>query len=357
MRRTAFLALLLVQLGFNLIRAADAQPAVLDSAAVPYLKPAGRASYAEFLLVNPPRAIAIASSGAFGWQGGGTIDEARAKALSSCAAKGGTDCAIYAEDMQVTWRGRPPQSLPVAPGPLIATRDYAFTPDQHFFWWGPEMARGVVVWSHGKGNNYDGRGQSAPASMRAFNNARFDIVRFERAPSADYVDDASDWLHRGLATLRARGWRMIVAAGQSRGAWNSLQVLDTPGLADAVIAVSPASFSSLATQEAGLQRILHGIRATAARVAVVQFKGDIYVRDMPARIDLLRSMVPQRVAAALLIDEPEGIIGHGGGGSDEFSRRFGPCLLRFVTDPMPQRECMASDADVAREGWNLLNSI
>jgi hypothetical protein len=27
--------------------------------------------------------------------------------------------------------------------------------------------------------------------MRAFNNARFDIIRFERAPSADYVDDAS----------------------------------------------------------------------------------------------------------------------------------------------------------------------
>lgn len=339
MRRTAVLVSLLVRLGLSLVSGADAQPAVLDGDAVPNLRSSGRASYAEFLLVNPPRAMAIASSGAYGWGGARTIDEARAKALSSCAAKGGTDCAIYAEDLQVVWQGRPAQSLPAVPGPLIAARDYAFTPDPRFFWWGPQMARGVVVWSHGKGNSYDGRGQSPPASMRVFNNARFDIVRFERAPSADYVDDASEWLHRGLANLRARGWRMIVAAGQSRGAWNSLQALDTPGLADAVIAVSPANFSSLATQEADLQRILHGIRATAARVAVVQFKGDIYVRDMPARIDLLRSMLSSRVAAMLLIDEPEGITGHGGGNSGDFSRRFGPCLLRFVTDPMPQKDC------------------
>ena len=97
---------------------------------------------------------------------------------------------------------------------------------------------------------------------------------------------------------------MVVVAGQSRGAWNSLQVLDTPGLADAVIAVSPASFSNQGTQEVNLFRILHGIRASAARVAVAQFKGDVYVRGMPERIDMLRTQLSPRVAAVLVIDQP-----------------------------------------------------
>jgi hypothetical protein len=175
--------------------------------------------------------------------------------------------------------------------------------------------------------------------VRAFNNAGFDIIRFDRSPTTDYADDAADWLRNGLRTLRAQGWRMMVVGGQSRGAWNSLQVLDTPGLADAVIAVSPARFSSQTTQEADLSGILHAAHSPAARVAVAQFKGDIYVRDFPARIDMLRSLQPPRVAATLVIDQPDGIVGHGGGTSFEFARRFGPCLVHFVTDAVPPKSC------------------
>ncbi len=335
---TAIILALLLLTGAT--RAAEPGWPILNVDAVPNLKPQRRSFYADFLLTNLPRAIAISPNGWYGWYGGaGTIEDARTKALKSCADKGGTDCAIYAEDLQVVLPTRQPAVLPVVPGPLIETRDYAFTPDPRFIWRGPQAARGVAVWGHGKANSYDGRGQQAQAWLRALNNAGFDVVRFERAPSADYVDDAADWLRKGLASLRARGWRTVVVGGQSRGAWNSLQVLDTPGLADAVIAISPADFSSLATQEANLSHVLRGIRASAARVAVAQFKGDVYVRDMPGRIDMLRTMLPTRVAAALVIDEPEGITGHGGGNSADFARRFGPCLLRFVTEPVPPKEC------------------
>ena len=340
MRLTAALLIALC-LGSTTSRAADPSIPVLDTAAVPYLKAQGRAAYKSFLLMNVPRAMAVASNGACGgYGGGGTIEDARVKALKSCADKGGADCAVYAEDLHVVWHGRPAQILPQVPGPLIETRDYAFVPDARFIWHGPQMARGLLVWGHGKGNGTDSRGQQPPPSVRAFNNAGFDIVRFDRSPSTDYVDDAAEWLRKGLATLRARGWPMVVVGGQSRGAWNSLQVLDTPGLADAVIAVAPASFNSQATQEADLSRILRAARSPNARVAVAQFKGDIYVRDMPGRIDMLREMLPSRVAAALVIDQPDGITGHGGGGGGDFARRFGPCLLRFVTDPVPPKECM-----------------
>ena len=123
--------------------AAEPQWAILDVAGVPYLTSQGRSSYQDFLLMDVPRAMAVASSGQYGWYGGGhSIEDVRARALKSCADKGGADCAIYAEDLQVVWQGRPLQQLPPVPGPLIATRDYAFAPDARFFWWGPQTSRG-----------------------------------------------------------------------------------------------------------------------------------------------------------------------------------------------------------------------
>jgi hypothetical protein len=262
--------------------------------------------------------------------------------LKSCADKGGTDCAIYAEDLQVVWQGHPAQALPAVPGPLIAERDYAFAPDARFIWHGPQTARGVLVWGHGTGTGHDSREQQPPGMVRVFNDAGFDIIRFDRSPTTDYVDDAAGWLRKGLARLRGQGWRMVVVSGQSRGAWNSLQVLDTPGLADAVIAVSPARFSSQTTQEADLSGILHAARSPTARVAIAQFRGDVYVHDPAGRISMLRALAPPHVAATLVIDQPEGITGHGGGASLDFARRFGPCLLHFVTDPVPPQSCEPS---------------
>ena len=54
---------------------------------------------------------------------------------------------------------------------------------------------------------------------------------------------------------------------------------------------------------------------------------------------MLREALQTRVAASLVIDQPEGITGHGGGGAPGFATRFAPCLLRFVTDPQPPTAC------------------
>ncbi len=343
MRRWVSMLVVVGWLGGMAATAAEPSIPVLDAAAVPYVQPAGRASYAGFLLMNVPRAFAVDSSGAYGWQAGGrTIDDVRSKALKSCADKGGTDCSVYAEDLQVVWHGRAPAVLATVPGPLISGRDYAFTPDPRFIWYGPAAAKGLFVWSHGTGLAQDSRDAQPQSYVRAFNNAGFDVVRFGRDPTADVTDTAADWLRKGLAALRAKGWRFIIAGGQSRGAWNSLQILDTPGLADAVIAVSPASFSGQATQEADRYRILRADRSPAARIAVAQFTGDVYVRDMPGRIAMLREQLPSRAAAVLVIAQPEGITGHGGGNSGDFARRYGRCLLRFVTAPAPLSDCGAT---------------
>jgi dienelactone hydrolase len=242
----------------------------------------------------------------------------------------------------------PAAPVPTAPvpGPLVQTANYGFVPDTHFVWHGPASAAGVIVWAHGKSGmvGTDVRGTPAPAYLHAFNAAGFDVVRFERAPFADDTLRAAAWLRDGLRDLRARGWKRIVAAGQSRGAWTSLQILDTPGLADAVIAISPAAHGGagsphLLAQDDDLRAMFSDAATPAARVAFVQFREDPFIGDADTRIRLLDRDLRPRVAAVLVIDRPDGFTGHGAGNDDAFATRYGGCLVRFVTAPRPPSAC------------------
>lgn len=340
----SWLPILLLMLAGTAARAADLS--ILDIAAVPHLNAGGQASYRVFLLNNTPRAFAISSSGHSGWTTAPTLEQARSKALSLCAGYGGTDCVIYAENLSVVYPGRPRIDPPPVPGPLITGSGYAFVPDQRFIWHGPQSARGLIVWGHGKAGNQTDLSQEQPQSyVRVFNNAGFDVVRFARDPVSDSENNASDWLQENLPKLRAMGWHLIVAAGQSTGAWASLSTIDKPGLADAVIAVSAAYLngSNQGAQAAGLYRLTHGAKLPNTRVALVYFEGDPYVTEgIDARVEHLRDGLAGRVGPVLVIERPPGFHGHGGAYASDFGRRYGPCLLRFVADPSPPASCDGS---------------
>ena len=265
---------------YAIVGVAHAQP-VLDVGAVPNLSDQAKASYATFIRMNLPRAAAISSRGRIGWSGGSrSSGDARAEALKSCAATGAGDCAIYAEDLQVVWRGAAPMALTPVPGPLIQNSRYEFVPDPRYFWHGPAAARGVVVWGHGTGNGTDARQQQPPSAIRAFNNGGFDVVRFGREPNSDYADWARDWLRQGLTDLRRQGYRTIVSAGQSRGANDALFMLDHPGLVDVVIALSPGGYGDAFPAE--FSRAVHEAAIPSARVVFAQFEHDPFGGTWPA---------------------------------------------------------------------------
>jgi hypothetical protein len=323
---------------------AMAQP-ILDVGAVPGLDMQGRTEYARFLIANLPRAFAVSTNGRAGWAGPApSLDVARSVALQRCSLVGGAGCAVYAENLDVLWQGRAPQTK-APPGPLVGTGNYAFVPDDRFFWRGPAAAAGVYVWSHGKGPAWDtdNRGLQPQAHVRPFNNAGYDVVRFDRAPLADDPNRATAWLAEGLAMLRAMGYRRIVAGGESRGGWTSLQMIDAGGAADVVIAVSPAAHglggSGLhLAQEDDLDRILREANAPALRLAVVQFAADPYALDPDDRAAALKALGP-RLGALLLLDRPAGFVGHAAASTEGFAERYGACLLRFASDPSPPAAC------------------
>jgi hypothetical protein len=335
--RRAFLGVIAGWPMLSLARAASAGVSllptfpVLDVSAVPFLDAAGRALYARFLAANLPRAFAISSSGAVGWVGAAaSIEEARAIALRDCAAAGGRDRALYAEDLAVVWEGRRWAAPPV-PAPMFSTWNSAFVPDSRYLWQGPARSSGLYVWAHGLGGG-DNRGLQPQPHVRLFNNVGFDVMRFDRCPSADDTERAAGWLRDGLARLRAMGWRRVIVGGQSRGAWNALQMLDTPGLADVVVAISPAAqgecggpFMSSQTDE--LRRIADGVATwTESVLAFVQFAGDRYIGDADRRRDLIEQLRP-RLSRLLMIDRPVGFSGHGAGADPRFAELYGPALL------------------------------
>ena len=319
---------------------AMAQP-VLDGGAVPGLTEEGRAAYASFLRTNLPRAFAIGGPGggpgggmgAYGWSGGSaSAVVAQHSALDDCAKRGATDCRLYATDLSVV--GQPPPPLP--PGALQSTWNYSVDPDIRYIWRGPAAAAGVYVWCHGTSGDVDSRGKQPQPHVRQFNNAGYDVVRFDRDPIADRDRvRAAGWLVDTLTDLRARGYRRIVVGGQSRGAWTALMMLATPGLADVVIAVSPAAHGSggstnLSAQYDDLRQLVSGVRPARTRVAFVQFAADPFAGDLDGRRALIERLRPT-VGGLLMIDQPPGFTGHYGGNSVHFAEQFGPCLLRFAT--------------------------
>lgn len=326
---------------------AAGQPApIADPAGPPGANAETRAVWARFIGYNTHRAFALGPNGEGGaaW-GSRDVEQAKATALANCARRAGTACRLYAVDLAIVDPARAWQPAIAPPASLgIGGFSWAIVPDARYLWHGTGAA-GAIVFGHGRGaNNADYRGAQPQVWVRHFNLAGYDVFRFDRHPNGDEAEVAAGWLRDGLARLRAQGYRRIVVAGQSRGGWNALQMLDTPGLADVVIAVAAAAHGqggsmNLNAQVDQLRTLVGRANAPAARVAFVQFALDPFVADADGRAALMRDRLAPRVGALLLIDRPEGFSGHGAGQQWQFADRFGACLVAFATAADPPRAC------------------
>jgi hypothetical protein len=221
--------------------------------------------------------------------------------------------------------------------PLVSGPGFAVVADGCFLWQGPQAVRGAYVWAHGwAAGGQDSRGGQPQPHVRPFNNAGYDVLRFVRDPATDETEAGAAWLRGALAALRARGYRRIVVGGQSRGAWNALQALSPPGLADAVIAIAPAAHGPTGSAAHGwalddLRRVIEGAASPRARVDVAAFTEDPFDPDPEGRSRLFRALAdPARAGALWFLDRPAGLPGHGAGADWRFNERYGACLLAFT---------------------------
>ncbi len=314
----------------------SAAQAILDVAALPTKSERAKAGYQAFLIRHTPRAFAMtADGGVWGYSSQQNLSDTReaaiARALEGCNknAKPGQPCRLYAVDLDVVWNGETAAPVKVPNAPTFDP----FTPMKGFFLRGPAVAKGVVVWAHGKGTD-DGRRYPAQPYVRLLNNLGWDVYAFGRHWNDDSLSVGLNGTRKGMAAIQSAGYRKIVLAGQSRGAWQSLSAVAGPVHPFAIVAAAPgAGGDSYADgylgQIAPFKEMLETANNPAVRVAIFFFNGDPR-EDSGKRGPIAHEILSAKGNPLFLLDRPEGVTGHGGGGSYPFTDRYGACLVRFL---------------------------
>jgi pimeloyl-ACP methyl ester carboxylesterase len=200
---------------------------------------------------------------------------------------------------------------------------------------GPQRAMGVAVWSHGRSLDAEDSKSATPPYLRVLRDSGWDVLRFDRQRDDDTLSGSTRRLVALVAQLKHYGYRRIVLAGQSFGAFLALMAADDTNDVDAVVATAPAAFGDFdefyntwhlnATRLYPLlERIKH------ARVMLFFFHGDDF--DPGGRGEESRAILSKLGIGFAVVDQPAYLVGHWISSSGLFMRRFGDCVRGFVDD-------------------------
>jgi pimeloyl-ACP methyl ester carboxylesterase len=138
------------------------------------------------------------------------------------------------------------------------------------------------------------------------------------------------------------GYRRIVLAGQSAGAWVSLAAALRSALVDGVISISAAHHGTVEKMtdptraRSEWQNLMSGLKA-GPRFVVVNFAEDAY--DVGGRMPDARRAFAASGVQAVIIDDPPGFKGHGAGSDFNFALKFGACIEKFIESGTRQAPC------------------
>src|SRR6266481_4829207 len=198
---------------------------------------------------------------------------------------------------------------------------------------GPKQTKGVVVWSHGRSINAEDSQSPTPSYLRALRDNGWDVMRFDRPSEADTLRDSTANLVGYASQLKHQGYKQVVLAGQSFGAFLSLMAADASADVDAVIATAPAAYGSFddfydsfRLNAKKLYPLFEQVKR--ARVMVFYFHGDDF--DPGGRAERSREILSARGLGYAVVDQPAFLTGHWASSSGLFLRRYGSCISEFA---------------------------
>ena len=198
---------------------------------------------------------------------------------------------------------------------------------------GPERATGAVVWNHGRSLDAEDYKAPTPPYLRALRDAGWDVFRFDRLRDGDTLSAGARGLVGIVSDLKKRGYRHILLAGQSFGAFLALMAADNSDAVDAVVVTAPAAFGDFEEyydtwrlNATRLYPLLENLRR--ARVMLFFFHGDDF--DPGGRGVEARAILARRGVGFAVIDQPAYLTGHWISSSGAFLRRFGECIRKFA---------------------------
>jgi pimeloyl-ACP methyl ester carboxylesterase len=210
---------------------------------------------------------------------------------------------------------------------------------------GPVKAKGVVVWSHGRSINSEDSQSPTPAYLQALRDDGWDVMRFDRLSRGDTLTDSTKRLIDYAAGLKRKGYKQVMLAGQSFGAFLSLMAADASHDVDAVLATAPAAYGSFEDfydswrlNATKLYPLLEGVKR--ARVMMFYFHGDDF--DPGGRGERSREILSKRGLGYAVIDQPAYLTSHWAASTGLFLRRFGNCIRDFANNDKLRGEMACS---------------
>ena len=200
---------------------------------------------------------------------------------------------------------------------------------------GPQRAMGAVVWNHGRSINVEDAESPSPPYLRALRDSGWDVLRFNRLRDGDTLGASARRLVDQIAELKHKGYRRVVLAGQSFGAFLALMAADASEDVDAVVATSPAAFGSFDefydTWRLNATRLYPLLeRIKRAHVMLFFFHGDDF--DPGGRGERARAILSEHQIGFSVVDQPAFLTGHWASSTGLFLRRFGTCIRDFIDD-------------------------
>ena len=299
-----------------------------------------RQAYAEYQTRGPHKAFALAPDGrGYMWSGAEGADPAGAadNVLKRCAERAKSPCTLYAVNNIVLagrdWKAAVPPVLP----PIGRLR-----PEPYWENKGPLAAAGLIVWSHGYMQGRDATSSAPQAQVGDFTVAGYDLYRFDRQWIRDWPGDATA-LVDAVRQAKAMGYRRVILAGQSAGAWVSMAAAMRGAPVDGVISVSAAhhgevkDMRDISVARSEWHQVVTGIKP-GPRLVVVNFTNDTY--DVGGRMDDARAAFAASGVQAIVISNPPGFNGHGGARDGTFGRKYGACIKNFIEQGTRQAPCI-----------------
>ena len=297
-------------------------------------------TYEDFQRLGPHRAFMLAldgkgylSAGVSGADPSGAVE----RGLKYCQDNAKAACTVYAVN-NVVLNGR---DWKTAAPPLLPTIG-RLRPEPYWDNKGPQAAAGLIVWSHGYMEGRDATASAPQGQVGYFTTAGYDLYRFDRQYIRDWPGDATA-LVDAVREARSMGYRRVVLAGQSAGAWVSMAATMRGAAVDGVISVSAAhhgevkDMRDVSRARSEWQQVVRGIKP-GPRLVVVNFVDDSY--DVGGRMDDAKAAFAASGVDAVVISNPEGFKGHGAGGNNAFPRKFGACIYGFIETGTKSPPCL-----------------
>jgi pimeloyl-ACP methyl ester carboxylesterase len=287
-------------------------------------------SYEAYQLLAPHRVFMLGADGkGYSWSGatGNDPSEAVELGLKYCEERSKAKCTLYAVN-NIVLQGRDWKTAAPPPRPNIDR----LRPEPYWDNKGPQGAAGLIVWSHGYMEGRDATTSAPQAQVANFTMNGYDLYRFDRQWIRDWPGDATA-LVEAVRKAKAMGYRRVILAGQSAGAWVSMAAAMRGAPADGVISVAAAhhgevkKMTDVSRARSDWQQVVRGIKP-GPRLVVVNFADDTY--DVGGRMDDVRAAFAASGVDAVILSNPEGFSGHGAARSGAFARKFGSCIYGFI---------------------------